>query len=403
MITIGLVGKTNVGKTTFFNAATLLEKEVSTYPFTTKQPTSGIAYTKTICVCKELGVKCNPINSKCIDGYRFIPIKILDIPGLIKGSWKGKGLGNYFISTLAQSDAIIHIVDASGSIDADGKIGKPGIGDPIQDFYDIEQEIIRWLMQIIKRNIKDIVRSYKREGRTDAGLYNILSGLKLSYQDISNILIQNNLLYENPENWNEEELFLLASRIRKLKPTLIVANKMDLSTSEENYNRMLDELNEYIIIPCSTEAELALRRAVKSGLIEYIPGEEKFFVKNINRLSKKQRWALDYLTKRVLNKWLRTGVQQALDIVTFKLLSMNTVYPIADEKRYTDTKGNILPDVYLVPSGTKLKDLAEMIHTELAKGLLYGIDARTGVRLPKNYTIRDRDIIKLVSTTTRHT
>ncbi|HID16663.1 TPA: GTPase, partial [Candidatus Bathyarchaeota archaeon] len=138
MIKIGLIGKTNTGKTTFFNSATLLSAEVSTYPFTTKQPNVGRAYVQTICVCRELKVEDNPQNSFCIDGWRFIPIELIDLPGLIKGSWKGKGLGTRFLSVAAQADALLHVVDASGSVDAEGRLTKPGMGNPVLDVYDIE-------------------------------------------------------------------------------------------------------------------------------------------------------------------------------------------------------------------------------------------------------------------------
>jgi GTPase involved in cell partitioning and DNA repair len=103
LLTLGIVGKTNTGKTTLFNAATLLNAKISNCPFTTKEPNIGIAYVCDICVCKELGVKDNPLNSTCIDGWRYIPIKIMDVPGLIKDAWKGRGLGNQFLSVIGSS------------------------------------------------------------------------------------------------------------------------------------------------------------------------------------------------------------------------------------------------------------------------------------------------------------
>ncbi|MCD6563713.1 MAG: redox-regulated ATPase YchF [Thermoproteales archaeon] len=398
MITIGLIGKTNVGKTTFFNAATLLEKEVSNYPFTTKEPNIGTAYAKTICVCKEFNVKCQPNNSVCIEGYRFIPVRIIDVPGLIKGAWRGKGLGNKFLSVAARSDALIHIVDASGGIDAEGNIVKPGVGDPIKDFFDVENEIVNWFESILRKNMKDISKFFKRVGRMDAPIYKILSGLKISLNDISEALNKLGLYEKDIALWSDEEYRNFAKIIRRMKPTLIVANKMDVRGSEKNYDRLMDKLNDYIIVPCSAEAELALRRAVFSGLIEYIPGEEKFFIKDESKLNEKQKWAIKYLEERVMDKWIRTGIQDSIDIAVFKLLGMNTVYPVADEKTLTDNKGKVLPDVYLLPPNSTLKDLAMLVHSELADSLLYGIDARSGIRLPKNYRLRDRDVIKLVTT-----
>ncbi len=126
MLTIGIVGKTNTGKTTLFNAATLLNAKISTLPFTTKKPNIGTAYVCDTCVCKELDIKDNPLNSSCIDGWRYVPFRIIDVPGLIKDAWRGRGLGNQFLGTITQADALIHVVDASGSIDSEGKITKLG-------------------------------------------------------------------------------------------------------------------------------------------------------------------------------------------------------------------------------------------------------------------------------------
>jgi ribosome-binding ATPase YchF (GTP1/OBG family) len=92
MLKVGIVGKTNTGKTTLFNAVTLLNAEISNYPFTTKVPNVGVGYVKTACVCRELGVKDNPQNSACINGWRFVPIEVIDLPGLIKGAWAGQAL-----------------------------------------------------------------------------------------------------------------------------------------------------------------------------------------------------------------------------------------------------------------------------------------------------------------------
>lgn len=94
-------------------------------------------------------------------------------------------------------------------------------------------------------------------------------------------------------------------------------------------------------------------------------------------------------------------MQFALNMCVFKLLGMNSVYPVEDEGTLSDKKGNVLPDVFLVPSTATARDLAEQIHSDLAKAMLYALDARTGVRLPSDYVLRDRDIVKIVSATRR--
>ncbi|RLF12017.1 MAG: GTPase [Thermoprotei archaeon] len=398
MVLIGLIGKTNTGKTTFFNAATLLNAEIANYPFTTKEPEQGVAYVRSPCVCKEFNVKDNPRNSACVDGWRFIPVELMDLPGLIKGAWTGRGLGNQFLQAAAMADALLHMVDASGSIDEDGEIVKPGTGDPVKDIYDIEEEIVRWFAHIVDGNKARIAKLVAAGRRIEDALYQVLSGLKVKPHHIKLALERAELEEVEFKSWRWDDIKRFAHHLRMVsKPTVIVANKMDLPYAEENYRRLVEEFGHTTVIPCSAEAELTLRRAEQKGLIKYVPGGEIFKVVDESKLTDKQRWALDYVERRVINKYFRTGVQFALNFAVFKLLGMNTVYPVEDESRLADSKGNVLPDVFLVwPDSTAL-DLARMIHSELAKTMLYAVDVRTGLRLPKDYVIRDRDVIKIVA------
>jgi len=400
MIKIGIIGKTNTGKTTLFNAITMLSAEVSTYPFTTKTPNIGIGNVKTLCVCKELGVKDNPRNSTCINGWRFIPIEVIDLPGLIKGAWAGAGLGNQFLSVAAQSDALLHIVDASGSINEKGEICEPGAGSPLADYYDIEDELIRWYMKNIADNAEKIRKMILNKGMsTSRALFEVLAGIKVKEWQINEALERTNLQEVPFIDWDNEDLKAFATEIRYIsKPTLIVANKMDIPIAEKNFRGLQEALGEKFVVPCSAEVELMLRRATKAGAIEYIPGEEGFRIKDESKLTPRQKWAINYVQSRIFDKWLTTGVDQALSIVVFKLLKMNVVYPVEDPKKFSDSKGNVLPDAILMPQGATPFDLAKEIHSDLAEGFLYAIDAVTGIKLPKDYTLRDRDVISIVST-----
>jgi len=398
-ITIGVVGKTNVGKSTFFNAATLLEAEVQPYPFTTKQPNYGVGHVSAPCVCREFGVKDNPRNSVCMGGWRFHPITLIDLPGLIKGAHLGKGLGNQFLSVASQSDALIHMVDASGSIDADGNIVEPGFGDPLADYYDIEEELVLWYQKMIEGNRQSIEKYERRYGTVDA-LHIILSGCKVTKQHIEDALTVTGLNEKYFREWDMEESKQFAYAIREIsKPTIVVANKIDLEGAEENYLRLSRQLKDVVVVPASAEAELALRRAQQKGLVEYIPGDEEFKVKNPSALTEKQKKALEYMERFVFSKIMRTGVQFALNTLVFKVMMYKYVYPVEDPKSLTDKRGRVLPDVFLLPRDATLMDLAKEIHTEIAKKLIYGIDVRTGLKLPKDYILHDRDVIHLVTAT----
>jgi ribosome-binding ATPase YchF (GTP1/OBG family) len=397
LLTIGIVGKTNTGKTTLFNAATLLNAKISNFPFTTKEPNIGTAYVCDVCVCKELGVKDNPLNSTCIDGWRYVPVKIIDVPGLVKDAWMGRGLGNQFLSVIGQADALIHVVDASGSIDADGKITQPGSGNPVQDAIDVEMEIDRWIAEIIVRNRQFIIREASSSSVEEA-IAKSLSGVKANPLQVFQALEKSALKDVPFAKWDLNQTIKFAAFLLPLiKPTLIIANKMDILTSE-NYLGMLTEYyGRSLVAACSAEAELVLRRAEKMGLLQYTPGQEKFRIKENARLTAKQQGALKYIETRVMAKWISTGVQQALNTVVFKLLKNNMIYPVSDEFKFTDHHGNVLPDVHLMPDGSTPVDLARNVHTSLVENYILAIDAKTGVRLPKDYNLRHKDVIKIMT------
>jgi ribosome-binding ATPase len=399
MIKIGLIGKTNTGKTTFFNSATLDTAEISNYPFTTKQPNIGNANAISLCVHKEFHVQDSPKNSRCIDGWRFIPVDLIDLPGLIKGAWEGKGLGNQFLSVAAQSDALLHIVDASGSIDASGKIAEPGTGDPVADIGDIEEELVMWYLKLLEGNHDKISRAVNSGVDMINAITDVFRGIGVREGHVKFAIENNNLFGIRFDDFDSQRSKDFCWSLRDIsKPTLIVANKVDLPSASENFRRIREQYKDMIVVPSSADAELTLRRAESRGLIHYIAGDERFEIKDQAGLNDKQKWALNFIRKDILGEYLRTGVQFAINVAVFKLLGMNAVYPVADASRLSDKYGNILPDVYLMKSGSTVEDLARDIHSELAKGLLYALDIRDGLRLPTNYQLKDRDVVSIIST-----
>ncbi len=397
-IKIGLIGKTNTGKTTFFNSATLSSEEISSYPFTTKKPISGTAHAITLCVHPEFKIQDNPNNSKCVDGWRYIPIELIDLPGLIKDAWKGKGLGNQFLSIAAQSDALLHVVDASGGIDSTGKISEVGTGDPISDFADIEEELIMWYHKILEGN-RDKISKLIRTG-TDVldAITDLYRGIGVTKVHVKDTFLATGLEEKNFDDFDIVDSKKLASYLRKIsKPTLIVANKIDVEGADKNFARLRERYNDSIVIPVSGDSEFSLRRAEQKGLIKYSPGSEQFEIIKSDELNEKQNNALNFIQKGIMGEYMRTGVQFAINVAVFKLLKMNSIYPVADETKLADKKGRILPDLILLKDGATISDLAKEIHSDLTKGLLYGKDLRYNLRLPTDYQLRDRDVVSLVS------
>lgn len=399
MIRVGLIGKTNAGKTTFFNSATSSNEEISTYPFTTKHPKIGNASVISLCVHREFNLKDSPKNSTCLDGWRFIPIELVDLPGLIKGAWEGKGLGNQFLSVAAQSDVLLHIVDASGSIDSSGRLAEPGTGDPIADVSDIEEEMILWYLKLFEGNRDKIIRSINSGSDAVQSITEIFQGIGVKEWHVKRALEENELDDKKIGDFDPLQSRRFASTLRELsKPTLIVANKVDLSAAADNFKRLREHNKHMLVVPCSADAELTLRRAQVKGLIRYFPGDERFEINEKTSLNEKQKWALNFIRKDILGEYLQTGVQFALNVAVFKLLNMNVVYPVADPGKLSDKRGNVLPDAYLMRSGSSVEDLANEIHSDLAKGILYAVDVRNGLRLPINYLVKDRDVLSIIST-----
>lgn len=397
---VGIVGKPNSGKSTFFSAATLTLVPIANYPFTTIKPNHGISYLRTKCVCKELGVEDQPRNSKCIDGERFIPVDVIDCPGLVPGASEGRGLGNQFLDELRKADALVHVVDASGSTDSEGKLTEAGNHDPLEDVRFLETELEAWIYQILAKDWEKIARRTDSTGEEVAkAISDQLSGLGVKKFQVEES-IRLAALRGKPTEWSRDDLLRVIAALRKSsKPVLLAANKIDLPSSRKNLPRLKQTGN--LTIPVSAEAELALRRAAEKGLILYKPGDSDFSISAKGQLSQEQRTALDMIRRRVLSPIGATGVQECINSSFLRLLDMIVAYPVEDPEHWTDHSGNILPDALLVPRGSTLKDLALKIHTELGEHLLYGVNARNGLRLSDSYVLKDGDVVSIVSTAQR--
>jgi len=343
---IGLLGKANVGKSTFFNSATDLSVQMANFPFTTIDPNVGIAFVRINCVCKELGVIDNPSNSRCIDGIRFIPIKLVDIAGLVPGAHSGKGLGNKFLDDARQSDVIIHVVDIAGSTDEEGRPVSLGDGDPLNDIKFVENEFDLWIHSLILKDWNKVVKeSENLKQKIEYTISKRLSGLAISEKIIRKAINDLNL-NKKPLEWSNDDLLLLCKQIRQVsKPIIIAANKADLPSAEKNISK-LKSLNR-LFFPCVSEAELLLKRALQKNIIYYLPGDSSFEIKNEKNLSDKQKDALITVSK-VLKKFGSTGVQNILNHACFKILDKIVVYPVEDELKFTDKNGNVLPDARIV-------------------------------------------------------
>lgn len=394
---VGVVGKPNVGKSTFFAAATLKDVPIADFPFTTIKPNVGVAHLAVECVCRELGVKDDPRNSACVDGRRMIPVKLVDVAGLVEGASQGKGLGNQFLDEVRQADALIQVIDASGATDIEGRKVPPGSHDPLEDVTMVEREFDLWVFGILKRDWERASRSLEQSGgKITEHISERLSGLSVSLDDVERVILRLKLRTEKPSAWSDDQLMQFAVEVRKLtKPSLLAANKADLPSAPANIERLRGTGRD--VVPCASEAELLLRRAAEHGLVEYVPGSAGFGVKDQGKLTPAQAQALKMVDDRVMKAFGGTGVQQAINEAFFGLLNAIIVFPVEDESKFADKDGRVLPDAYVMKGGSTALDLARTVHTELAEGFLYAVDARTGKRLGADHLLSNRDVVKIVS------
>jgi len=395
---LGLVGKPSCGKSTFFKALTLADVAIASYPFTTIKPNRGAGHVKVKCIDTEFNTQCNPREGFCLEHNRFVPVEVMDVAGLVPGAHEGKGLGNQFLDDLRQADVLIHVVDASGSANERGEIGKPGSYDPANDVMFLEEEIDLWYFGIMEKSWEKFAKvALLEHKKLSESVAKQFSGLGVTESMVDIVLEELKLDAENPTKWTLEELksFTVALR-RKTKPLLIAANKCDLPMAAENIERLKKEFPDYRFVPCSAEAELALKEAAKAGLIKYIPGDNDFTIINESQLQPKQKAALDFIRKNVLDVFGGTGIQQAMNAAVFDLLRYVAIFP-GGVNKLTDQFGRVLPDCFLMPPGTTALGFAFKLHTDFGKNFIRAIDVRKKMPMGKDHVLQSGDVIEIVS------
>ena len=391
MLSIALAGKPNAGKSTFYKAATMADVDVGNYPFTTIDPNRGVSHVRTECPCLERDERCG--DEHCHDGKRYVPVELIDVAGLVPGAHEGRGLGNQFLDALTNADVILNVVDASGGTNEEGEPVELGSYDPVQDVDFVEEEMDLWLASIVERNWEGIGRkSRSPDFDLDDALVDMLTGVGATEYDVA--LVLRSMEYpEDPFQWTDEHKQELARKLRQqTKPIVVVANKADVAPAE-NLERLREAAD--IVVPCTAEGELALRQAAKAGLVAYDPGDPSFEV--TGDLTDAQQQGLEQV-RGVMDEFGGTGVQGALNAAVYDLLDHVTAFPVQNEGKWTDGNENVLPDAFLLPSGSTPKDLAYAVHSDIGDGYLHAVDAKAGRRVGEDHELAEGDVVKIVST-----
>ncbi len=393
---IGIVGKPSCGKSTFFKAMTLAEVDIASYPFTTIKPNRGVGHIRIECAEKAFNVKCNPRAGYCAEGSRFVPVELLDVAGLVPGAHEGKGMGNQFLDDLRQADALIHVVDASGSTNEKGESVAPGSYNPQNDVKFLEHELDMWYLQILKKPWEKFARQTQMEKQKVArAIAKQFSGLNATEPMVKDIIARLKLNEEDATKWTEDQVWNFAVELRKrTKPIIIAANKTDLVPEDKFLE--LKSAFPGLMIPASAESELALKEAARAGLIEYMAGSSDFTIKDESRLNERQKAALTFIKENVLKKYGTTGVQEVLNRAVLELLNYIAIFP-GGMNKLEDQYGRVLPDCFLLPHNSTALDFAYKLHTDLGEGFIRAIDVKKRQTVGKEHILNMGDVIEIVS------
>ncbi|VBB75252.1 Putative protein similar to YG4I of Saccharomyces cerevisiae [Podospora comata] len=378
---IGLVGKPSAGKSSTLNSLTDASSKVGNFPFTTIDPQRAIGYLQIDCACTRYNLtdKCKPNYGSCDNGRRSVPIELLDVAGLVPGAHEGKGLGNKFLDDLRHADALIHVVDASGTTDAEGKVTRGY--DPSVDIAWLRSEIVAWIRGNLMTKWGSIKRRHIAVKATAVEtLQNQFSGYGSTSAVVARTLDKLGLK-EPLEEWSDETIDRVVNAFADEKfPTVIALNKIDHPDADKNIAKIAKQQDPNSIVLCSAISEIFLRKMAKQGYIRYTEGSEFVDTREdliadgdpdgggLKELDEKNRNRIENLKDMVLYRFGSTGVVHVLTKAA-EILGLVPVFPVRNIATFGSggvgegmgSNKGVFRDCVLVKKGSTVGDVARKV------------------------------------------
>lgn len=388
---IGLVGKPSSGKSTTLNALTDANAKVGAFPFTTIDPNKATGYLEVECACKRFGKQllCKPNYGYCRDGTRGVPVMLLDVAGLVPNAHLGRGLGNKFLSDLTEADCLIHIVDVSGTTDAEGKETRGY--DPLKDIEWLQDEIFQWILGNLTEKWGSVVRRHiATKSSTLETLRAQLGGYYANKQLIAKALdaIPN---LAPLQDWDQPTIEKVVRLFMNTKfPTVLALNKMDHADSDKNVSKIMLTHPDLKCVLTSSLTEVFLRKLAAQNFIKYELGTE--FVdtaedlpdEGLRPLDEKLLNRIENIRDLVLYRFGSTGVVQLLQSAA-QLLDLVPVYPVRNIHTFGGSSGpNVFRDCVLVKRGTPVISVARKIMGDVTIAAIEGVG---GMRVGEEDTV----------------
>lgn len=383
---IGIVGKPSSGKSTTLNSLTDASAQVGAFPFTTIEPNRATGYLQVNCACSRVGLQklCKPNYGWCENGLRHIPIMLLDVAGLVPGAHSGRGLGNKFLDDLRHADALIHVVDVSGTTDAEGKNTRGY--DPLQDIVWLQDEIRLWIEGNLHKRWGSIVRKHTA---TKSSAVDTLQQQFGGYGSHASMIQR--ALGRIPglpplEQWDNEWITeVVKSFMQEKFPTVLALNKMDHPDADKNVSKIMLKYPDVKCVLTSAITEVFLRKLKKQGFIRYEEGTE--FVDTfedddtLKPLDEKLIQRIEVIRDLVLYRFGSTGVVQVLQAAA-STLNLIPVYTVRNIHTFAGGNGeNVFRDCFLVKKGTTVGKVATYIMGDVT---VAAIETVGGIRVSED-------------------